>query len=320
MPIVYVPKLLAYSPRGAWRWSTAVGRWVSDAEGKPLRLAAVRDVAGVREAHLRTNPGGVHTLRLELSDDADPGRVSREVARLLKVRMGLAAEPNEPDEVPQPPAPPPPPPLRAVQAPPAPPEPPPSAPVSAGGGTNFGREPRRRHAAPGTRRNDAGIGSGRLTAYPHGEPNRDGAATPPRPLPGGAGGPRVRIDQVEFSTQGMDAMVEVRLTADGVPAFGVASGPAFDGYVLRLAAVAAANAVDELLTEPDGSTRGRCFVEHATVVPLGSVEVAVVVLLMVCGGWVEQLAGSAVVGNDPQQAMVRATLSAVNRRLEALLP
>jgi hypothetical protein len=61
-------------------------------------------------------------------------------------------------------------------------------------------------------------------------------------------------------------------------------------------------------------------VEHATVVPLGSVEVAVVVLLMVCGGWVEQLAGSAVVGNDPQQAIVRATLSAVNRRLEALLP
>ncbi|MBT2369487.1 cell division protein FtsK [Streptomyces sp. ISL-10] len=42
LPCVYTPKLLAYSPRGAWRWSTAVGRWVSDAEGKALRLAAVR--------------------------------------------------------------------------------------------------------------------------------------------------------------------------------------------------------------------------------------------------------------------------------------
>ncbi|MER6615156.1 cell division protein FtsK [Streptomyces xantholiticus] len=42
LPCVYTPKLLAYSPRGAWRWSTAVGRWVSDAEGLPVRLAAVR--------------------------------------------------------------------------------------------------------------------------------------------------------------------------------------------------------------------------------------------------------------------------------------
>lgn len=43
MPLVYTPKIVAYSPRGAWRWSAAAGRWVSDAEGKPLRLAAVRD-------------------------------------------------------------------------------------------------------------------------------------------------------------------------------------------------------------------------------------------------------------------------------------
>jgi S-DNA-T family DNA segregation ATPase FtsK/SpoIIIE len=41
LPCIYTPKVLWYSPRGAWRWSTAVGRWVFDAEGKPLRLAAV---------------------------------------------------------------------------------------------------------------------------------------------------------------------------------------------------------------------------------------------------------------------------------------
>ena len=33
-----------------------------------------------------------------------------------------------------------------------------------------------------------------------------------------------------------------------------------------------------------------------------------------------QLAGSAVVGTDARHAVVRATLSAVNRRIEALLP
>ncbi|MFD9861259.1 cell division protein FtsK [Streptomyces alboflavus] len=41
LPFVYTPKILAYAPRGAWRWSTAIGRWVFDAEGKGLRLAAV---------------------------------------------------------------------------------------------------------------------------------------------------------------------------------------------------------------------------------------------------------------------------------------
>jgi hypothetical protein len=266
----------------------------------PAVLAAVRDVSGVREAQLRTNPGGVHTLRLELADDADPGQVSREVARLLKIRMGLAAEPNEAG------------PRVAHQAP---------------TGTLHPIREARRRAATTTRRADerrgdepgrALLGGGRLTASSPTEPDPD--APTPRPLPGGAGGPRVVIDQVEVSTQGTDAVVEVRLLADGTPSFGVASGPAFDGYVLRLAAVAAANAVDELLCEPDGTARGRCFVEHATVVPFGNCEVAVVVLLLVCGGWVEQLAGSAVVGADPRQAVVRATLSAVNRRLEALLP
>ncbi|BET47640.1 FtsK/SpoIIIE domain-containing protein [Kitasatospora aureofaciens] len=41
LPVVYTPKIVMYSPRGAWRWSAAIGRWVFDAEGKSLRLAAV---------------------------------------------------------------------------------------------------------------------------------------------------------------------------------------------------------------------------------------------------------------------------------------
>jgi hypothetical protein len=53
---------------------------------------------------------------------------------------------------------------------------------------------------------------------------------------------------------------------------------------------------------------------------MGSCEVAVVVLLLAHGGWVEELSGSAVVNGDQRQAVVRATLAAVNRRLEALLP
>ncbi|WFE36909.1 hypothetical protein [Micromonospora sp. WMMD998] len=144
---------------------------------------------------------------------------------------------------------------------------------------------------------------------------------PSRPLdPGGAPGPRVVIDHVLVSTFGLDATTEVRLIAGDRAAEGHATGPAVDGYVLRLCAVAAAVAVDELLGgEAPAGERGRCFVEHAAVVPFGNCEVATVVVLLVCDGWVEQLAGSALVAGDPRQAVVRAMLAAVNRRLEALL-
>ena len=128
------------------------------------------------------------------------------------------------------------------------------------------------------------------------------------------------LDHVQVSTFGLEATVEVRLAAGEQLATGMASGPAVDGYVLRLCAVSAAVAIDELLRASDRVTEmGRCFVEHAAVVPFGSCEVATVVVLLVCDGWVEQLAGSALVAGDPRQAVVRATLAAVNRRLEALL-
>ena len=57
-------------------------------------LDAVREVAGVRDAALRRTPAGAHSLRLDLADGADPAEVSRQVARLLQERMGLAAAPQ----------------------------------------------------------------------------------------------------------------------------------------------------------------------------------------------------------------------------------
>ncbi|MCP3784085.1 Daple [Micromonospora sp. A3M-1-15] len=158
------------------------------------------------------------------------------------------------------------------------------------------------------------------TSYSGGQMSTTETA-PSRPLEtGGLPGPRVVIDHVQVSTFGLDATVEVRLIAGDRTAEGHSTGPAVDGYVLRLCAVAAAAAVDELLgrAAPAGE-RGRCFVEHVAVVPFGNCEVATVVVLLVCDGWVEQLAGSALVAGDPRQAVVRATLAAVNRRLEALL-
>ncbi|WP_244940664.1 Daple [Actinoplanes teichomyceticus] len=314
-------------------------------------LAAVREVDGVRDASLRATPAGAHSLRLDLADGADAAEVSRHVARLLQERMGLdAAMPGDAGAL-RPAAPfvpaqaarsgrasvkpvsPAPPPAAATSAPPAPAPvsaapafappaapafpppttpafPPPAAPVS---------------AAPVSATPAAPVSAVPTTpAAPEPQP---AAVVPrdlnkPRPLdPGDRPGPRVLIENVHVNTFGADATVEVRLRAGARSASGVASGPAVDGYLLRLCATATAGAVDELLstsTHADGPAR--CFVEHASAVSFGSTQVAVVVLLLSCGGgWVEQLAGSAVVTGDDRHAMVRATLAAVNRRVEALL-
>ncbi|GAA3755671.1 hypothetical protein GCM10022225_45710 [Plantactinospora mayteni] len=324
-------------------------------------LDAVRGVAGVRDASLRTTPAGAHSLRLDLADGADPAEVSRHVARLLQERMGLAAAPQN-----LPGAPPPTPPGFTGTAAPTPPgftgtaAPTPPGFTGTAAPTRPGvaqprqtppaepdprpqpatEEPRRRHQAPGHRGRatvgepatvqpaEATRGGSPLGVQPStggssysGSPVTSTETAPSRPLnPGSPPGPRVIIDHVQVSTFGLDATVEVRLAAGKQPAAGLATGPAVDGYVLRLCAVAAAAAIDELLSASTRVTeRGRCFVEHAAVVPFGSCEVATVVVLLVCDGWVEQLAGSALVSGDPRQAVVRATLAAVNRRLEALL-
>ncbi|MFG1871315.1 hypothetical protein [Micromonospora arborensis] len=335
-------------------------------------LDAVREVAGVRDAALRRTPAGAHSLRLDLADGADPAEVSRQVARLLQERMGLAAAPQNVPGLPTTP----PPPVRRRVAEPRPAEPRPAErrPAEPQGAAprDAGADPRtgevravestavirpsggRAEATPadseqwtGTdtsrRRRPNSPHRGRATVEEPGSVSAApaGAATgspatlgtsysggqvtttesaPSRPLDtGGTPGPRVVIDHVQVSTFGLDANVEVRLLADGDSASGYATGPAVDGYVLRLCAVAAAAAVDELLRGAENAERGRCFVEHAAVVPFGNCEVATVVVLLVCEGWVEQLAGSALVAGDPRQAVVRATLAAVNRRLEALL-
>ncbi|MBL7257134.1 Daple [Paractinoplanes lichenicola] len=310
-------------------------------------LAAVREVDGVRDASLRSTPTGAHSLRLDLAEGADPAEVSRQVARLLQDRMGLdAAMPGEappPAEPPLAAAPVSPPALvprvrqaEQVSAPPVS-----QTPLADSIAPERERETRERETRERETRErearereirearerearDRHADAARLV--PEVDESAEVVPTgvdcgPPRPLyPNEHPGPRVVIENVHVNTFGADATVEVKLAVGGRTASGTASGPAVDGYLLRLCAMATAGAVDELLSHsdhPDGPAR--CFVEHAAAVPFGAAQVAVVVLLLSCGGWVEQLAGSAVVTSDDRHAMVRATLAAVNRRLEALL-
>lgn len=310
-------------------------------------LAAVKAVAGVREATMRTTVTGAHHLRLELAEGADPATISRMVARMLQEQMGLNAAltggapgqaPVIPGQGEGPASPAPvvlPGPRTGLGAAPPPavdkssdnwPDPvplpslhdrhPPVEPIA--------REPRRRHPVSVPRRQTSELRPSERAAatWKAAIDSDQPAGSDPPPLPNDRDqGPRAIIEHVQTSTFGLDAMVEVRLNTGSRVASGVASGPAVDGYVLRLCAAATAVAIDDLLKE--GTTTGeggRCFVEHAAIVPMGTCDVAVVVVLLVCGGWVEQLAGSALVSGDPRRAVVRATLGAVNRRLAALLP
>jgi hypothetical protein len=141
----------------------------------------------------------------------------------------------------------------------------------------------------------------------------------------GAGSGRVVLDHVQVTTLGMDTAVEVRLTVSGgqlagTVAKGTRKGPAVDEYRLRLAADAAADAIDQLLLDPSAGPRGRCVVDHVAVVPFGAIEVAVVVALLMTGAEATKVSGSAIVASDPRHAVVTATLSAVNGQLETLLP
>jgi hypothetical protein len=138
----------------------------------------------------------------------------------------------------------------------------------------------------------------------------------PLPRPSSVDVQRLVVENVTVTRLGAEATVEVRLRSPRGTTVGEGRGPGVDAYLSRLAATAAAHAVDQALAA-DG--RGRVFVEHVSVVPFGVVEVAVVVPLLAWDGVTEQLSGSAIVGDDPHQAVVRATLAALNRRLESLL-
>lgn len=126
---------------------------------------------------------------------------------------------------------------------------------------------------------------------------------------------RVLMERLQVVTGGLDASVEVSLTSATKKVVGSATGPAVEAAVLRTVASAALNAVDALI-----EGRGRCGLDQAEVAEIGSDRVAVAVVTLLTPGQVDRLAGAVLVRGDARQAMVRAVLAALNRRLEALVP
>lgn len=126
--------------------------------------------------------------------------------------------------------------------------------------------------------------------------------------------PRPSIQRMHLVSSGLDVTATVTLTLHGMSASGESTGTATQTGVHRAVANAALRAVEGLL-----SHTVRFELEHVEVAPTGRERTAIVAVTMIGSGAGERLTGAAAVREDPRQAVIRATLDAVNRRVERLL-
>jgi hypothetical protein len=113
---------------------------------------------------------------------------------------------------------------------------------------------------------------------------------------------------------GLDVTASVTLASAGRSATGECRGLASPSGVHRAVAVATLRAVEELV---GGSVRVE--LEHLEITPMGTERTVVVLLTLLTAQGSEHLTGAAAVRDDVRQAVIRATLDALNRRLELLL-
>ncbi len=120
---------------------------------------------------------------------------------------------------------------------------------------------------------------------------------------------RPAIAEITLRSTGSEAEAEVSVTFAGAEFTGVATGAGAASQRPRLVASATLAAVAELLGLP-------ADVESASVVDTGTNPVALVVLTLSLPRLGSQsIAGSAVVRGDEAEAVARAVLAALNRRL-----
>jgi hypothetical protein len=151
------------------------------------------------------------------------------------------------------------------------------------------------------------------------EPAREGrAARRAGPRPGGhtaaeAGDPesaddRIRYENVNLIVHGQRTQAQVELRWKGLPRIGNASGFSARDDAQRLVAQATTLAVQEFFADPVALQ-----VRDVTFVDVSDRRVAVVVLALLAHRHEKVLTGSCTVEHDTPQAVVLATLAALNR-------
>lgn len=247
-------------------------------------VSALLGVPGVAAAAVEPVEHGPGTLRLQLAPGADEVDVAGAVNRLLRSRFGLAVDAER---------------VRVLEE-------------SAAGPS--GPPPQQQDAR------DESAGEAPEASRPdQPAPARNGRAPEPA---GSAGLPEVTvtrpgrlvIERVQLVSAGLGTSVAVSLGLDGRSVEGAAEGTSTTGSLLRSVATATLRAIEKIV-----ATEARFDVEHVEIATTGSDRTALVVVTMVTGRATQRLSGASVVREDIRQAVIRAVLAAVNRRLEPML-
>lgn len=141
---------------------------------------------------------------------------------------------------------------------------------------------------------------------PASAPQADGPAAP---QPVEARSSRVVVERVSVTTEHQQVHATVHLRHGERLHDGSATRVATGMGAYRALAAATAHAVEAVV-----GTVARLEVDQVDLLQVGPDHVAVVVLTLLSGSGLDRLTGSALVRTDPQDAVVRATLDALNRR------
>ena len=253
-------------------------------------VAALLGVPGVAAAAVEPLGGGPGTLRLQLVSGADEVDVAGAVNRLLRSRFGLAVDADR---------------VRVLEG---------SGPASTGlAGTRVERPnghgtPLEPPPAPAAAPEAAPPEP--AAPKPAAEP---GPATAPAPVTVSSTG-RLLIERVQLVSAGLGVSVSVTLRSGDRAVVGEAEGAATALALNRTVAEATLRAVESVVG-PDV----RFFVEHVELAATGDERTALVVLSMLTDRATQRLSGASVVREDVRQAVIRAVLAAVNRRVEPML-
>lgn len=125
---------------------------------------------------------------------------------------------------------------------------------------------------------------------------------------------RPAIQRMHLVSSGLDITASVTLGFNGKSAVGEAQGTATQSGVQRAVSQATLHSVEQLV---DG--RARFELDSLDVTQTGRDRTVLVSITLVTTTGSEKLTGAAVVREDVRQAVIRATLDSVNRRLGALL-
>lgn len=125
---------------------------------------------------------------------------------------------------------------------------------------------------------------------------------------------RPAISRMHLVSSGLDVTASVTLASGGHTAVGEGLGSASQVGVQRAVANATLRAVEQLL-----AGLARFELDHLEISQLGAERTVLVSLSMLSAKGNERLTGAAAVREDVRQAVIRATLDALNRRFETLL-